>query len=327
MSPLSVPLMRFSTDDVPERERIAYWCDGYARVALKLTCDPIAGRPFRQVGNICVLENLGIAFGESNGFLSWRDKAQIADSNDDLLFNVNLTASSLLSQLGRELRLDPGEAALLTCGETMSHNLPEPIRALTLRIPRRTLTDLIPDLESSLVRRVPASNQALRLLIDYIGLLRDDRGLAPQELQRSFVTHVHDLVALSLGANRDATHLARLRGLRAARLSALKNDIIKNIDDQSLSVAEIAKRHRVTPRYVQILFESEGRTFTEFVIERRLERAHRMLTDPRHRERTISAIAFDVGFANLSYFNRVFRRRYFATPSELRETDRGKHNK
>ena len=44
-----------------------------------------------------------------------------------------------------------------------------------------------------------------------------------------------------------------------------------------------------------------------------------MLVDARFRERTVSAIAFDVGFANLSYFNRRFRRRYGATPSEVRE--------
>ena len=30
-------------------------------------------------------------------------------------------------------------------------------------------------------------------------------------------------------------------------------------------------------------------------------------------------IAYDVGFGDLSYFNRVFRRRYGATPSDIRQ--------
>jgi AraC-like DNA-binding protein len=34
----------------------------------------------------------------------------------------------------------------------------------------------------------------------------------------------------------------------------------------------------------------------------------------------ISEIAFDVGFADLSHFNRAFRRRYGMTPSEVRIT-------
>ena len=50
----------------------------------------------------------------------------------------------------------------------------------------------------------------------------------------------------------------------------------------------------------------------------RLARAHRMLTDPRHVGRPVSAIAFDVGFGDLSHFNRTFRRRYGATPSDVR---------
>jgi AraC-like DNA-binding protein len=43
-----------------------------------------------------------------------------------------------------------------------------------------------------------------------------------------------------------------------------------------------------------------------------------MLGDPRFVGRTISAIAFDAGFGDLSYFNRVFRRRYGLTPSDAR---------
>jgi len=33
---------------------------------------------------------------------------------------------------------------------------------------------------------------------------------------------------------------------------------------------------------------------------------------------SISSIAYDVGFGDLSYFNRAFRRRYDATPSDIR---------
>jgi AraC-like DNA-binding protein len=39
---------------------------------------------------------------------------------------------------------------------------------------------------------------------------------------------------------------------------------------------------------------------------------------PRRRGEKISAVAFDCGFADVSYFNRVFRRRYGAAPSDVR---------
>jgi len=325
LSDSGATLTRFSTDELPERDRVPAWCDGFARVALKMTFDPIAGHPFRQVGTFCAFDSLGVSFGETNGFRSWRDKTQLADSNDDLLLNVNLSGYSLTSQMGREIRLDSGEAVLLTCGEVLSHHIPEPKRGLALRIPRQTLGNLVTDPESALIRPVPASTPALRLLIDYVGLLSNRQELSSPPLQRAFVTHVHDLVALTLGATQDATEAARLRGLRAARLNALKTDIINHLGDQALSVTAVAKRHRVTPRYVQMLFGLEGGTFTEFVIEQRLAVAHRRLIDPRFALLTISAVAFEVGFANLSYFNRTFRKAYGASPSDVRAAARREH--
>jgi AraC-like DNA-binding protein len=40
---------------------------------------------------------------------------------------------------------------------------------------------------------------------------------------------------------------------------------------------------------------------------------------PRSASLKISAIALDAGFGNLSYFNASFRRRYGASPSDLRK--------
>ena len=158
--------------------------------------------------------------------------------------------------------------------------------------------------------------------MNYVQMALRSHRLTDPELRRRFTTHVHDLAALALGATRDASEMARGRGLRAARLSAIKGDIIGRLDEEGLAVTGIARRHGVTPRYIQMLFESEGTTFTEYVLEQRVKDANRRLADPGRDERTISAIAFDVGFGNLSYFNRVFRNRFGMTPSNARRAGR-----
>jgi AraC-like DNA-binding protein len=43
-----------------------------------------------------------------------------------------------------------------------------------------------------------------------------------------------------------------------------------------------------------------------------------VLLDPRHAHQSIGAIAYASGFGDLSHFNHAFRRRYGATPSEVR---------
>jgi AraC-like DNA-binding protein len=83
-------------------------------------------------------------------------------------------------------------------------------------------------------------------------------------------------------------------------------------------VASLARRHGCTPRFVQRLFETEGTTFTEYVLAQRLARAHRMLLDPRREGEKISVVAYDSGFGDVSYFNRMFRRQFGAAPSDIR---------
>ena len=93
-----------------------------------------------------------------------------------------------------------------------------------------------------------------------------------------------------LGPSREAAEIAGARGARAARLRIIKADILGNLGND-LSVTVVAARHRLPVRYVQRLFEDEGITFTEFVVEQRLLQARRLLADPNRRDRSIALIA------------------------------------
>jgi AraC-like DNA-binding protein len=172
------------------------------------------------------------------------------------------------------------------------------------------------------LRPMASDNQALRLLTSYVTIISAEAKQPPPDLQRIAVAHIHDLAALALGATRDASEIAKGRGVRIARLHAIKADVIANIASNLLSVDVLAARHGVSPRYIRSLFQSEETTFTDFVLNQRLARAHALLIDFRSSVRSISAIAFEAGFDDLSYFNRRFRRRYGATPSDVRAAAR-----
>ena len=170
------------------------------------------------------------------------------------------------------------------------------------------------------ISTVPRDTEALRLFITYAGAIAGAVPLATAELQRLAACHVHDLLAAIIRTTRDGRSNLEGRGIAAARLRAIMSDIEAHLGDGDLSVAKIAGRHRITPRYLHKLFENEGLTFSSFVRGRRLSRAHRMLSDPCRGDRNIGTIAFAVGFGDLSYFNRTFRRHYGATPSEVRQS-------
>ena len=65
------------------------------------------------------------------------------------------------------------------------------------------------------------------------------------------------------------------------------------------------------------LFEQEGTSFTAFLLAERLTRVSRLLRDPRHAHLTIAQVAHGCGFNDISYFNRVFRRHFGATPTDF----------
>ena len=79
----------------------------------------------------------------------------------------------------------------------------------------------------------------------------------------------------------------------------------------------IAGLYGVTPRAIQKAFGAEGH-FVGLLLERRLERAWLKLMSAEDAAVTISSVAFEVGFGDLSYFNRSFRKRFGRSPSQVR---------
>ena len=75
----------------------------------------------------------------------------------------------------------------------------------------------------------------------------------------------------------------------------------------------------VTPRYVHLLLEETGKSFTHHVLERRSREGGGAVAQASRRHHKVADIAAEAGFADLSYFNRAFRRHYGATPSDLRQ--------
>jgi AraC-like DNA-binding protein len=251
---------------------------------------------------------------QGGGLPEGRDAA-----DDELMLAATLSGHSVLRQRGREVALADGDGLLFRRGDgPFSVTHPGRVRFLGIRIPRRVLAPLVGRVDDALMRRIPGENGVLGLLASYLPAALGSDALGAPDSAESVARHVHDLVALIAGATGDAAAIAASRGLRAARLRAIRADVLANLDDVALSVAAVAARRGVSPRYVHKLFEGTAATFSQFVLEQRLIRAYRMLTDPRRAGETVSTVAFAVGFGDLSYFNRTFRRRYGATPSDVR---------
>ncbi|MGQ0684074.1 AraC family transcriptional regulator [Bradyrhizobium sp.] len=315
-------LHRFATDDFPERDRVTQWRELCGRKIMKVDMEPLPQQPFRCVAELRSLPNLGIAAITTTPNRLTRSRAQIADGNGDFILVMPTHGEATIAQRNQEVRLAQDTGWLIRSDEPSLTVVRSMSRFVSLAIPAAVLNSLIVGLDATVTPAIAGNPDAVRLLVGYLGCLRDEAALSAPDLRQSIVTHIHDLVALAVGATRDAAEVAQGRGLGAARLRAIKAEVNANLDRQELSAETVALSQGITPRYVRKLFESEGMSFSDFVRSRRLARAHDMLADRRYLGRTISAIAYDCGFSDVSYFNRTFRRLYGMTPSDVREAVR-----
>lgn len=91
-----------------------------------------------------------------------------------------------------------------------------------------------------------------------------------------------------------------------------------SICNPALSAALLGLQLGLSARYIQDLLATTGIGFSERLLELRLQDARAMLSDSRFHVKRVSDIAFEVGFGDISYFNRSFRRRFGCSPTAAR---------
>jgi AraC-like DNA-binding protein len=301
---------------IPRADRVEATREIVGRSLMKMQFELRADAPFSVDMVFRALPDFALASGICSAMDCVRTP-ELIESND-LILTVALSGGCILHVRGEEIPINGVTAGLTRTADVCKCEIQTTSDLINFRFPFDKIAPLIADLDAAAMRPVPVNTEALRLLVHYATMLKDEDMAAAPEVQSLVSSHLQDLAVLAIGATRDATAVASGRGVPAARLRAIKADIVKNLADHSLSIDTVALRHGITPRYVGMLFDGDATTFSHFVLGQRLNRAHRMLTDPRFSDRTVSSVAFETGFGDISYFNRTFRRVYGETPSDVR---------
>ncbi|OKO83013.1 hypothetical protein AC630_11880 [Bradyrhizobium sp. AS23.2] len=311
-------MQRLSTEDVPHRDRLAFVHDFVGR--------HIGGLNFRLLD--CENVRIDLAAMQLPGELTvgqtWfpqvhgaRTRDLLQDGREHYLLAIHNQDYEISIDGKEPVRVAAGDLSLVNEAVCSEFWFGKPQTVDVMALDRQLLARLAPrvDMEASYI--LPAAAADMRLLTAYADNLRSSPPTS-EKAREMASRHIYDLTALVLdgfvrgGAERNEISIA------AARLKLVQKDILERLSDHGLHIDAVARRQGVTPRYIQRLFESEGTTFSDFVRERRLELAFRFLQEREPASSTITAIAYDAGFSDISSFNRAFRKRFEATPSEIR---------
>ncbi|MBV9954471.1 MAG: AraC family transcriptional regulator, partial [Pseudolabrys sp.] len=271
---------------------------------------------FHVACKTAVVGDLVLCQARANSVILHRKARHIAsDGNDSVLILVRERGGPVGGrQFGREVEIGNGGAAVFDSKEeSLTYGLDDGT-AFAIYLPRAHLLTAGVEIEKQAAKPLDlAGTTPLRLAVSYAKCLLNEPPADDPQSATLAARHISDLFALGFDANSDFSQLAKSRGLRAVRLESIRQAIAKNFNRADLTADALAKMVQLSPRYIQHLLHEEGTTVSAEVTSLRLDRAFGALTDRARAQHSVSDIAYQCGFSDLSTFYRAFKRRYGMT--------------
>ena len=299
---------------------MAFVREFYGPVLTGLDLAPAPDDPFRISVSFLELPGAMVARGHGSAMVSTRTAALLSDGVDDITICRSERAYRVSTPDGREMEVGAGETGVWNLGQRSSADIQSDTRFRTVQLSRGLLRALVPNVDDLDMLRFAPSDAALDLMFGYAELVERER-FESLESARLVARQIAELAALAFKRSAPPREAPARSAVKAARLAAAKAATLAALHRPDLSAATISTQLGISARYVQVLFEEGGETFSAYVARLRMEWLRRMLDDPRHAHRRISDLAFEAGFRDLSTFNRQFRRHFGEAPSAARRRE------
>lgn len=221
-------------------------------------------------------------------------------------------------QYGHEAELGAGDFTLCHGEAPYTYQLGDHCEVAMVRIPAALLKGHLPSAESFCGRRLAAREGLTETAAMMIASVcaGASSGLS-SELQHRLARQILDIIATSYAiafesktgasSNVDAWH------------ARAKLYIEQHLRSPDLSPCSIARKLKLSPRYLRMIFASDKETTSAYILRRRLEECARQMEDPRWSGHSITEIAFSWGFNSAPHFTRSFRDRYGIAPRRYRD--------
>jgi transcriptional regulator GlxA family with amidase domain len=121
-----------------------------------------------------------------------------------------------------------------------------------------------------------------------------------------------DVIVSLLGA----AVTGRTAGSAAAHLATAKAYVEGTLADRGLSAGRVAVAVGISERHLSRVLADNGTSFPQYVLSRRLERAHWLLRTERGL--SVAEVATRCGFGSAAHFSHAFVRRFGLRASEVR---------
>jgi AraC-like DNA-binding protein len=245
-----------------------------------------------------------------------------ADGQDSFVLTLPHSGRLFFSQNGFEQELAEDQTRFVRSNEPYMCGSRDTLQATSILIPANLLRARVTKIDDRCATILSPDLAAFRLFRDYAALIEQNLDNADESLEGLMADHLIDLAALLLAPSSDAKERVRQGSLKGLRREVVQKYIADRSADPRLNLTNTAVNLGLSPRYVQLLLEEAGTSFSSQLREMRIARASSMLLDKRYDHLGIADIAFESGFSDVSSFNRTFRQRIGDTPGAIRAARR-----
>jgi AraC-like DNA-binding protein len=295
---------------------IREWREQYARHCLRVDFEPLPGTTFDASVKPIFPETRIIRTKCSPGII-FRDEDLLRDGNNS--FEVIFAQSQELNitHQGCEIRLRPGDATIMQASATGRVGSPKRFGFLEVLVSPAEWETRGCRAGDGLMQHIGTNSGVMELLRRYIRALERSLFAMPVEGRGIARRHVLDLMAVAVTSRRPVGE-SNLGAVTAAHTHLIFDHLASHFSDPELSVSKVAQCLAISPRYLQQLLQTSGTSFVAHVNELRLKQAFMLLTAQDSSDVRICDIALEVGFSDISHFNKLFRSRFGDTPKGVR---------
>jgi AraC-like DNA-binding protein len=318
--------VRFSTDDLPPRDRVQSWCDFFAKHAHSITPNELPDADaFRAEADGWVVGDFALLHIRSGLEGVQRTAGDVAKDKTEAFFVRRFHGPSIWrvapDSKPVDLTHEPGDFCVTSTEWRFERKSKGPASFDLLVIPQALLSPLLEGGRLHRPFRLPGVSPLGSLLGAAMTAATAQVPLLGDVLAEAVLRNLCGLVALACGASEEHTGQGQ-DSMRSVQLAAVKRHVDLHLADPGLTPAGVAAALGISARQLHRLFESSGSTFARYVLRERLLRCRDTIAGATGSGRSVIDIAFGWGFNSMATFYRAFASEFGGPPTVLRGLSR-----
>ena len=308
----------FDSRTMPANKRYRAWQDAICEIYFQVDCTPEERDDYdglvreARFGPLILTDTLSApqVVLRQNRHISRLDK-------DCYIFGLPQWGRGGLAQRDTSFTMHAGAAGLFSASEPYDLRGKAPVRAYWMEIPQHLLSSRFSSGRAPVNTLLNVERGLGRIVAEFCNALAAESAALDDDARARLGDEFMDMLAIAVDAGLDREPAAE-KAVRKARLRSVKAYIDAHLRDPDLTLESIARNNGISLRYLHELFTTMESSVSDWIWLRRLQQCYALLTHPDHAERSITEIAFSMGFNSSSHFSNRFREEFGLRPSDVR---------